>query len=134
MVAQAYLLNGMTKSCGCLRREVAGNAQRTHSQSQTSTYNIRKQIFQRCHNPANSKYKDYGARGITVCERWRDSFEAFIADIGQRPPGLSIERIDNNGNYEPGNVRVGDAKRASQQPEARESNAQDPSFVFRCGL
>ena len=59
----------------------------------------------RCYNPANAKYPIYGGRGITVCDRWREDFANFLADMGSRPAGLSIDRIDVNGNYEPGNCR-----------------------------
>jgi hypothetical protein len=61
-------------------------------------------MIQRCTNPKNASYKWYGGRGITVCERWR-SFGNFLADMGERPEGMSLDRIDPNGNYEPGNVR-----------------------------
>lgn len=63
-------------------------------------------MIQRCTNPNAPRYKDYGGRGIQVCDRWRDSFESFFADVGYRPGlGYSIDRIDNDGHYEPGNVR-----------------------------
>lgn len=59
----------------------------------------------RCFNPNYCYYADYGGRGITVCKRWRDSFAAFLADMGLCPPGLTLDRIENDGNYEPRNCR-----------------------------
>jgi hypothetical protein len=62
-------------------------------------------MIERCENPNNAHAADYGGRGISVCERWRHDFQAFLADMGRRPNGMSIDRINNDGNYEPGNCR-----------------------------
>lgn len=113
-VRRVELLAARRTSCGCamVKRAVAiGHANRTHGESygtgDTTEYHSWNQMIGRCCNPANHGYKDYGARGITVCERWRNSFEAFLADLGRKPsPQHSLDRYpDNDGNYEPGNVR-----------------------------
>ena len=72
---------------------------------ETTEYRVWKGIIQRCTNPALKAWPNYGGRGIEVCDRWRYSFEEFLADMGFRPAGTSIDRIDNDGNYEPGNCR-----------------------------
>lgn len=99
---------GGVASCGCfLAGGTSANFKHGHSTRQhgaTSTYMIWAAMIQRCRNPNNTHYKDYGGRGISVCERWND-FDKFLADMGERPPELSIDRINNNGNYEPGNCR-----------------------------
>jgi hypothetical protein len=76
----------------------------THGYSRTPTYRSWVNMIYRCTNPNHSRYADWGGRGITVCARWRD-FGNFLADMGDRPSGMSLDRIDNDGNYEPGNVR-----------------------------
>lgn len=86
-----------------------GRAHRRHGNSVgysvTPTYHSWRSMIQRCTNPNRRNYKWYGARGIQVCDRWRHSFDNFLADMGPRPNGLTLDRIDVNGNYEPTNCR-----------------------------
>jgi hypothetical protein len=93
---------GKTVSCGCYGSKLLGIATTTHGKSNTQTYKIWKTMHQRCYNPNNTKYKNYGARGIKVCKQWH-SYDNFLAYMGEKPKGKSIERIDNDGNYSPYN-------------------------------
>lgn len=101
---------GLTKSCGCLNREVtaARNSidKRTHGQSTTPEYKTWQIMWQRCANPNDKDFRNYGARGIIVCKEW-EAFEQFYKDMGSKPsPKHSIDRYpDNNGDYRPGNCR-----------------------------
>lgn len=101
----AVLNNGTKQSCGCYQRDRASEANRTHGRTYTRAHGVWMNMRARCSNPKNTEYHNYGGRGIKVCERWDRSFENFLADMGECPPGLTIERNDNNGNYEPGNCR-----------------------------
>ena len=76
-----------------------------HGMARTVEYKIWCGMKFRCYNPTAPKYKNYGGRGICICEEWKNSFTAFFAALGPRPPGTILDRIDNNGDYEPGNVR-----------------------------
>lgn len=99
------LRNGNTSSCGCLAREVAGFGPKTHGLSATAEYGIWQGMLRRCRSEENGGNRNYGVRGISVCDRWR-SFESFYEDMGPRPSSKhSIDRINVNGNYEPGNCR-----------------------------
>lgn len=99
------LLSGNTRSCGCIKTEELAARNKTHGLSKTSEYAIWGKMLERCKNPKTEHYDRYGGRGIRVCERWTE-FENFYADLGKRPSAKhEIDRIDNNGNYEPTNCR-----------------------------
>lgn len=113
------LRNGHTRSCGCYHKDrlsqVVPEVHTTHGMSRTPEYNTWMKIRNRCSNPRDIKYKDYGARGIRVCSEWDNSFEAFYRYIGPKPhTSWSIDRIDVNGDYEPGNCRWADPKTQSR--------------------
>jgi hypothetical protein len=104
----ANLRAGNVSSCGCFRRDHTREKSVKHDASRTPIYNIYRHMLNRCYNPKVERYPHYGGRGITVCDDWRGDggFERWIAYIGERPsPHHSIDRIDTNGNYEPGNVQ-----------------------------
>lgn len=103
------LRTGTTRSCGCLRQEMLLARITKHGLSKTPAYSSWKGMVHRCTNPKHSSYGEYGGRGIIVCDRWNPHagglFENFLADMGERPSGKTLDRIDNDGDYEPGNCR-----------------------------
>lgn len=101
-IAGIQLTSGRTSSCGCLRLDRNIEAVTTHGLSKSRVYSIWHHMKRRCQDPANRNYARYGGRGITVCDRWQ-SFEAFLADMGQPGPALTLERRDNDGPYSPDN-------------------------------
>jgi hypothetical protein len=102
---------GNTSSCGCLHTEVTKRVKTIHghrvkAQGKSSrTLKAYQHAKSRCFCPTNNKYYLYGARGITMCAEWANEFSAFLRDMGEAPPGKTLDRIDTNGNYEPGNCR-----------------------------
>lgn len=105
-ISKAYshnLKSGHAKSCGCGKIE----SRRTHGETgKTKEYSAWNKMLGRCLNRNNKNYIEYGERGITVCDRWRNSYSNFLLDVGRAPsPEHSLDRKDNNGNYEPGNCR-----------------------------
>ena len=98
------LRRGDTTSCGCARAEKMRAEKTTHGFYKSPTYNSWRAMLARCNDSKHRQFADYGGRDIKVCDRWQ-TFENFLADLGERPPDTSLDRIDNDGNYEPGNCR-----------------------------
>lgn len=120
------VVRGLTTSCGCVHSVLSSEAATKHGDtkglSKSSEYACWVQIKTRCHNPNYREFRYYGGRGIKVCDRWIGSFENFLSDMGRKPsPKHSIDRIDTNGNYEPGNCRWATAseQRINQRRVAR---------------
>lgn len=119
-----HVKSSHTSSCGCLKKEVDkgrfDNLNKSgihviHGESGTAEQRCWHAMLARCYNEKNKSYPNYGGRGITVCDRWRNSLEDFIIDMGRKPKSsLSIDRIDNDGNYEPANCRWATCKQQSR--------------------
>jgi hypothetical protein len=116
------LRNGDTNSCGCLWLEIIKASNATHRLTETPEYRAWRAAKDRCYNPNTWNFHNYGGRGISMCDRWRNSFEAFYADMGPRPSAQhSIDRINNDGNYEPDNCRW--STRKEQRANRRDNHA-----------
>jgi hypothetical protein len=128
------LTSGHTKSCGCLRREVCkqhlASLNTTHGESRhgkvSLEYRTWEAMLSRCFNKYHRRYKDWGGRGITVCAEWRgpDGFKNFLAYMGRKLPGLTLERLDNDGNYTPDNCCWATAKSQNRNKRPRTKGQQ----------
>ncbi len=111
--AGADIRVGDTTSCKCARNERTRLLKYSHGMEGTPTYRSWEDMKKRCYDPSRPYYRHYGGRGIVVCDSWKNSFQNFFADMGERPVGLTLDRVDNDGNYEPSNCRWATRKQQS---------------------
>ncbi len=133
-VRSKSLRSGNTKSCGCLHLETNRTNRVTHGMSYTPEYRIWCHMLGRCNNPKSSDFKYYGGRGIRVCNRWSQSFADFYSDVGPRPsPKHSIDRINNDKNYEPINCKwsTHSEQMKNRRPDTYNARERTRSGQFR---
>jgi len=126
LIATGSIRSGDTRSCGCLHKETAGAHLKKHGMFNRPEHTVWRKMVERCTSPKCKDFPRYGGRGVGVCAAWLESFANFYADMGPRPDGMSIDRIDNDGNYEPANCRW--ATKAQQS-----ANRSDNVHIEHCG-
>jgi len=130
-VSSWQLINERTRSCGCLQREYA-RSKKSHGMAGSIEHRIWLGMKSRCYYKKNIRYHRYGGRGITVCDRWLDSFENFFDDMGEKTSDKhSIDRRDNDGNYEPSNCRWATVKQQAENKGMRSDNKSGVTGVYK---
>lgn len=131
-VAGRDMKNGNVQSCGCVRKEHIRTLKLSHGMADTPENRIYRGLKARCNNKKNPAYPDYGGRGVVVCERWQESFENFYEDMGPRPsPKHSLDRSDNDGNYEPSNCRWVTRSVQNSNQRKREGCTSKYKYVYK---
>lgn len=135
--AECNLKGGQVRSCGCLRSERTKETFTKHGKSYSRAWRAWSNMRRRCYDKKTNRYHLYGARGIRVCSRWRKSFSAFYADMGDPPKGYSLDRINVNGNYTPSNCRWATAKQQARNTRTNRTlrfNGQEKLMLEWCRI